>query len=222
MPEPLSQQPQTLQLTVAKAEAGMDALQFVSSLISSLAWPVVVVVFLILFRANIAKLMDRLRKAKLGSAVDISLDHNEAQLEVTEAIAPPNKFEKAANTGIALDEMPTSLTPEAQERTAQLRDLEKAPLDPAETIERLWRLVEQAVRQVARRKGVAGEHINKPVFVLGKHMKGQELFSTQVMVMLAELRKTRNLAAHGEEVTPEAAQRYFRIAARFIMLLESL
>ena len=215
-------EPQILQLTVAKPETGMDVFQFFSSLTGSLAWPIFALVFLIIFRKNIAKLLDRLRKAKFGSAIDISLDDGEAQLEIVEAIAPPNKFEVAAKAGMAIDEMPTSLTTEGKQRAAQLREIENAPADPSELIERLWRLVEQAIRQVALRKGVPAEQINKPVFILGKHMKGQELFTTQVMVMLSELRKTRNLASHGEEVTQESAKRYFALAARFIKLLEDI
>ncbi len=201
----------------------MDGLQFASSVIGSIAWPIVVLTFLVLFRANIRKLIDRLRKASIaGNSIDLSLDDGDARMEVLEAIAPPNQAEKAADSGMAFDEMPPALTPEGKKRDEELADLESELLEPAEVVERIWRLVEQAVREAARRKGMSAAEINKPVFVLGKHMKGQELFTSQLMGMLAELRKVRNLAAHGEEVTHEASRRYFLLAVRFIHLLDGI
>jgi len=223
---PVEQTPQVVQLVLGKAEkakSGMDALQFTASVVGSLVWPVVVLAFLFMFRKNIAKLIDRIRKASIaGNSIDLSLDDGDTQMEVLEAIAPPSQSQRASNAGMAFDEMPPALTPEGQERHKLLGDLENAPLEPAESVERIWRLVEQAVRQAARRKGMAATDVNKPVFVLGKHMKGQELFTSQLMGMLAELRKIRNLAAHGEEVTRASAQRYFQLAVRFINLLDGI
>jgi hypothetical protein len=223
---PSAQTPQVVQLVVGKAEkadASMDGLQFDSSVIGSIAWPVVVLTFLVLFRASIRKLIGRLRKASIaGNSIDLSLDDGDAQMEVLEAIAPPSRSERAANAGMAFDEMPPALTPEGAKRDKDLADLERAPLEPAEVVERIWRLVEQAVRQAAQRKGMTATEINKPVFILGKHMKGQEVFTSQLMGMLAELRKVRNLAVHGEEVTHEASRRYFLLAVRFINLLDGI
>ena len=93
---PSAQTPQVVQLVVGKAEkadASMDGLQFASSVIGSIAWPVIVLTFLVLFRANIRKLIDRLRKASIaGNSIDLSLDDGDAQMEVLEAIAPPRAF----------------------------------------------------------------------------------------------------------------------------------
>lgn len=220
-----AQTPQVVQLVVGKndkAASGMGGLDFTASMVGSLAWPVVVLTFIIFFRENIAKLIDRIKKAKIAGAVELSLEDGAETMEVLEAIAPPSRAEQAANAGMAMDEMPPALTQEAQQRTLQLNQLESSPLEPAEVVEQIWRLVEQAVRQTARRKGVVANKIDKPVFILGKHMKGQEVFTAQLMGMLAELRKVRNLASHGEEVTRDASHRYFLLANRFINLLDSL
>jgi len=216
----------TLQFTIGKADHAMDWLQWSSSIIGSLAWPVAFVVFCLLFRRPITKLIGKLKKASFaGGAIETTLDDSEIRMEAVEAAAPPDKWEQAGAKGMALDQLPPSLSPEVQMKHAnqRVRAIDAIKVDPAEGIEEIWRQVETAVRETARRLGAPADQVNKPIFVLGKHMKGQELFTTQIMVMLAELRKVRNLAVHNEEdVTSEAAQRYFRLAVRLITLLEVL
>jgi hypothetical protein len=215
-----------LELTIGKTGGGMDWLQWSSSVIGSLAWPIAFIAFCLIFRAPLTRLIDKLKKASFaGGAIETTLDEGESRAEVAEAIAPPDRWQKAAAAGMAIDEMPPSLSPEHQTRraTEELQVQTTIDQDPAHAVQQIWRHVEAAVREAAKRKGATAEELTKPVYILSKHMNGQELFTSQVMEMLSDLRRVRNLANHSrEEVTPEAAQRYFRLAVRLINLLEIL
>lgn len=74
--------------TVSEAAQPMDVLEFIASVIGSLAWPLVVAISLILFRSQIRLLIERIKRVSVGdNSIDISQKLEEAEQKVVSVVA---------------------------------------------------------------------------------------------------------------------------------------
>lgn len=81
-----------LKLEVGEAEQGMGWLEFIASVVGSVAWPIAAVAIAVLFRKQIAALLNKIRTLTLGDAVvDFSekLDKVETAAETAPDLAEP-------------------------------------------------------------------------------------------------------------------------------------
>lgn len=159
----------------------MDVLQFVSSIIGSLAWPAAVVWLAFLLRAPLAKLIPRVRGVKYGDLhVDIA-----AQIEdVKEQVEDVKEQVEASG------EAPTPPPPEP---TLSFQSLAKA--DPRAAILSAWIPVEIELNAIAEKTGltlVSGKPAMSQLMELQK-MGALDNFMART---LAKLRRIRNAAVH--------------------------
>lgn len=171
----------------------MDALTFASSLVSSLAWPVAVVILVLFFRGPIGRMVERLPKRLKAGPVEVEWPEIAAEARVALATAPEGK---AAAPGASL--------------TERLADM--AEKEPAAAIMAAWSKVERALRDRmggigARQPSVAGMMLARMA-----HERGE--ISDATLQALEGLSILRNLAAHGrtEGVDREKALDYLTLA----------
>jgi len=186
-----------LELKVGTTDDGMDALTFVSSVIGSIAWPIAAFAIAFLFRAQIRKLLARIKKLSVG---DNSVDFGE-RLEEAEAVA------EAARPA-ALPEPEGLGLPDR--RTAQL-----IALSPSAAVLDAWRRIETEVRTMANPlvAGVTSTTQRPLTFrVAVKYLLEAGQISTSTYTLLHDLQQLRNAAAHGDDVSAADAIRFTIIA----------
>ena len=218
------------QLTIGKADQGMSCFELAASLAGSLGWPIAVALIAFLFRRQVAALLDRLHEVAHGDTKFTFKDDVQKIAEKMEAVeaAAPRIAEGAGNAegkstatahGEAVRSRPSNI-PSAKEL---LNAINFVDVDPSDAVLRSWKLISDAVESLAIKHGLG---VTKPyfgrTFDTAKKLKEQGVFSTQVMVILSELRKKRNAAAHGQEVDADGALRYIQLVSRFLYLIEYL
>lgn len=192
---------------VSRANTGgvVGPLQFISSMVSSLAWPALVLVLVLIMRKPLKDLFSNDRRMKsfaagaTGLRIEYALEEAQTELAKAQVERPP-----------LLPPPSVDASPPAQQGPLY----EVSP--PAAVLESFARL-EQALRQALR------EH---PSYLSG----GSQPRSTRQLIRRAvqldvlsepegkafeELAQIRNYTAHGEaeEITEGAAQRFTEIAA---------
>lgn len=186
-----------LTLKIVKPDDAMDWMTFVSSLVGSIAWPVAAFAIAFLFRSQIRKLLDRLRKLSLG---ENSVDFAE-QLDDAEVIA-----EQAV-----VDVPPAEPGPVAEDE----QKLKMLKLSPSVVVLNEFRAVERKVNKMART--LYADDSSEPfgrklsfrtsVRLLKQH--GQ--ISEATANLLGELFVLRNSAAHTEEISTSEAVRFLQL-----------
>lgn len=180
----------------------MDWLQFVSSVIGSLAWPVAAVAAIIIFQKKIAELMPRLKLKYKDFEASFRLD----QAEKEAASLPP-----------------TPSTPEAQptpEEKAKFESL--AEVSPRAAILEARLEIEDAVRDLARVSGLASDRIQS-VLGLTRLLRSREVIDHQTAALLDDLRVVGNQAAHDSRTNFETvdALRYKVLTDRLLSQLRA-
>lgn len=182
-------------------------LNFIASVIASLAWPVAIIVVASIFRRHIFQLLGRIRKASYGDAeveFDKQLDETEpkvAELETAQPHAdnPPeesvdNEFEKSAKQS---------------PRLAVLND---------------WIKIEEAITSLAEAKGYTGPRAKSFSFAF-RNLSRDGAISPDLHEVIAELRSLRNIAIHARselEVSFDEAQRFHDMASVVTRRIASL
>ena len=182
----------------------MDWKTFVVSVVTTLAWPAVVMILGILYRSQIVALFGRLKSLKVpGGEVTFTdgLAKVEAQVDrfkATEDPAVAEAVEWAADS----------------ERIAgeDDQDVQQSTIDPSGTVIRNWEDLSRAVinlRSVTAGPGRPSYNVQTVVSQLARDGIVNDLFAESVL----GLQRLRNQVVHGEEVpNPGAALIYARRA----------
>lgn len=170
----------------------MDWLEAVSSWISSLAWPVAVVVLVVLLRKPLSTALGTLRhieapgvKADFGAVVADAEDRSESLKE--------------------------SLPAEASERVpGRQRETDHSTThDPSGVIIRAWQLLDDEIVEYAKVAGVLRDGQHESVRNLVHRLQVAGSLERDATITLLELRDLRNRVAHGVHVpTPGEAITY--------------
>lgn len=170
----------------------MTALQFIASLVGSLAWPVVVLVVLVIFRKQVRQLASRPMRRLRAGPLEVEFDRLLSEVEVS-VTTPSDAVQSASSEDVALARLATT-SPAAAVMDAhslvekELRDIVRTAV-PEAGVSRM--AIGQLLRLAVDRKAITPE--------TAKAVEG-------VTVM-------RNLAAHGRasEITVERAQDYLAL-----------
>jgi hypothetical protein len=177
----------------------MDTLTFVAEMVKALAWPITVIVVLILLRRHILALLPLIRKLRL----------KEFEIEFAEKVD-----ELKDEAPRALRHMPARPASAAEQAEQQvIRQL--ADISPRAAVVEAWRVVEKTALELLRaRKKIELPSDRMPPSDLGKllHMTGA-LDSDQLW-LFNKLRKLRNRAVHEDfsDVDREAVLEYIEMA----------
>lgn len=186
----------------------MSWLEFIASMTASLAWPLAAVVIAAIFRSQIGSLLRRLNELGWGDAkakFAKELDKAEETAGTLPSPAPKPEAEQSAA-------LPSPISAE-QERFDKL-----LAISPSAAVVDAWQAVEAAIRVLATKHGIASSSFpNPPAWIRELNKAGHLPMS--VVTLVNELRKTRNVAAHSDEVSVSDAIRFRELAERALAVL---
>jgi len=197
-----------LELKIGKVDDAMDCLTFISSLIESVSWPIAAFAIAFLFRAQIRKLIDRIRKLSVGeNSVDFGEKLDEAEAEAVTVI-------------------PAATTPEP--KVAPLPDLrtqQLIALAPAAAVLDSWRVIERKTLKMAEPyySGSSPNRDGKRMLTFRGAVKAlfeSGVISSSTYTLLLDLQQLRNAAAHDEDVSTADAFRFTALATEVLRFLD--
>jgi uncharacterized protein YutE (UPF0331/DUF86 family) len=186
----------------------LNTFEFISSIIKSLAWPVVVLTIAILLRQPIVKILSNLSKVTYNN------------LEV--------------NFGEKLDELNSSLEskniPENNMQNANSNEDEiitLAQISPAASITMAWSMIEQEILRTIKRLRISPDHpLDNSPFKNINLLKTEGLIDLETENTLNELRNLRNKAVHGhpsnENISQIEAIKYYKLSKKVISILKTI
>ncbi|MFD6029832.1 hypothetical protein ACFWE5_03905 [Cellulosimicrobium funkei] len=189
----------------------MTGLEFVDSTIGHvLSWPVIVLVALLVFRKPIRKRIKAIRRAKVGAA---EVEFTE-KLRDTEENVEQVKSDPAAGPGDESD------SEEREDRARQAEErIREAEENPSASVLLAWADFEREQRRVAHSLGISGRMDAR---TLEKELRKRGVGNDQYAEAVMDLRKMRNLVAHGEyEPSPGEAANYVQLSLELCRFLRA-
>jgi hypothetical protein len=193
--------PQTVvELGAEKGAAPMGLLDFIASLVGSLAWPVAAIIIALLFRRQLTGLLNKIRRLTWGdTAVDFA-----------------DKLDKLENVSReAATEQPDAPVQHTLPDDRFQRLLE---ISPSAAILDAWGPVEQSLRHISKGRNYDPATLKSP-FKTMKQLEADKLVSPTIYKMLRDLQNLRNAAAHQREVSPTDALRFRELAEQVLRAL---
>lgn len=216
----------------------MDWLQFIATVVGHLAWPLVILVLLIMLRSHIGALAQRLEKFSLGGASISFKDilSKNAELIKEDAIQQAREIPPVQEAlPLPLPKPPTSPRELAEVAPPRLDERPEEPLadkprplgrsyakdhlgsfyelSPRGSILRAFEDINRVVRSLAEAYGMADMIDNVSESLLLTALLRQGVVSAEVFSVYDSLRKARDLIVHGDD-TPsvEEVSEYVRQA----------
>jgi hypothetical protein len=184
----------------------VSVLQFIASIVNSLAWPLVVLGSVVILRGPLRALLPLLQRLKYK---DLELDFGQQVRELNAEVAAELPAPGAA-----------ALPPIGGDPViARL-----AETSPRAAVLEAWRAVEAAALLAARRLG--GEVFRDKAFTLHaiRFLEGLDGLDSAIVSLLRDLRGLRNQAAHAPEfaLSPGSALEYAAAADRVASYLRGV
>jgi hypothetical protein len=190
----------------------MNWMQFVSSLVQSLAWPVAAVVIILIFRNGLSKRLGSLLSLTLPGGVEakFSEDLNELEEKAEDAAPHPTDLDPSQPGGADLKNFgpPVPPPPEKDDRALKA--------NPTGVVMEAWKSVESILRAAARRSKSDGSLSNLyNTKALIQHLRTVGFLDDADVAALEKARLMRNLAAHSEDpISPESAESFANISSK--------
>lgn len=180
----------------------MDWLQFFTSIIGSLAWPVAAVVCAMLLRSELVNLLRRLRRLKFKGAeaefTDKLEELEEDVAEIPELVALPEAIQRT------------------EERLASVGQFSNNS-----AVFVAWLVVESAILNLARDAGMLRP--NMPASIAAQRLLDKELIGDSTYRAIRELQELRDIAVHPTEarlISEDEVDRFKKLAEKVAALLE--
>lgn len=186
----------------------MSWLEFIASMTGSLAWPLAAVAIAAIFRSQISSLLRRLNELGWGDAKATFAKELDKAEETAGTLPPPPPKPDAQQHA----NLPSPISTE-QERFDKL-----LAISPSAAVVDAWQAVEEAIRVLATKHGISSSSFPNPTAWIRELQKGGHL-PASVVTLINELRKTRNVAAHSDEVSVSDAIRFRELAERALAVL---
>jgi len=180
----------------------MDALTFLSNMVESLAWPVTVIVAVIVLKKPLEKLLPTIRKFQYK---DLNLEFGELARQA-EAILPKT-------TQVTIEHMKVPIT--------ALREV--ADISPRAAIMEAWRSVEYELKEAATRKNITELRQGNTKRLIDR-LRENDVISGPIAVLLHDLRALRNDAVHAAEleISSASTEQYIVTANNLCNYLKSI
>ena len=171
----------------------MTALEFISSIVSALAWPAAVCVFVFVFRRQLGGLINRLSSLKSPSGWQLDFDAEIMAIEVKTAALPPPSSEVQAVIASA----------------SELPELERVVDSPRSMVLVAWADLVDAIRGATLRSSIELPASTPAAFTLDAlHSRG--LVSSDLTTLVLDLQRLRDGVAHGSELPiPQSGARQY-------------
>lgn len=186
----------------------LGLLEFIASVVDSLAWPILILVLAIIFRKSFSELLGKLKKVDWGNRVaEFEQELSKIEQEVDELSGESELF---------LEEVP-----ELVEVVSHSEDL--ADNYPPLAVIQSWIAIEKELRSVAERIGfLESERIS--IGSILRQFRKRDIFPPSTLSLIDEMRVMRNKAAHGDlnEITREQALRFYEVANEIRRYIRSM
>lgn len=196
----------------------MDVLSFVAALVDALAWPAVLVVLLVIGRAQIRELVRALLKLRYKS---FELEFGRRVQELEEQLDPVSPVADVKGRFEATLP-PLGSTLQGHVYSAEESLIARlATISPRAAVYEAWREVEHALVDLAQRYGMDSRR--SPGRLVGA-LDSRGVLSGNTVLVLNELRTLRNEAVHQREVSlsTQEALEYAAVAQRIERQLRGL
>lgn len=203
----------------------MDWLQWSSSVIGSIAWPISISVVALAYRGQIGQLLKRIRGAKYGAA-EVSFSDELDKIEVQASGLLTRPVSDVTDTSIEAPQSTTYTSKDGKQVPddgfPELQDCftEIAKLSPSAAVLDAWRNVELELERSFGRSGLSREKKRMPPIQLGMKLYEMGIIHQQTIDIIKELQSLRNSAAHSEEVSMADAYRFKWLANNAINRLQ--
>lgn len=178
------------------------------SLVETLAWPVTVLILVLLFRQEVGGLAKRLSTLKYKN-VEAKFDKELREAEKAALQVTPH-----------LDSEHLETVDEESERVSLGRLERIAQVSPRAAISEAWMEVEQAAQQLAANAEPPGVVKYSP-YALGEFLSNKGIVDDAAASFYNQLRSVRNKAMHTRDfvIESEEAERYFELAMGLVAYL---
>jgi hypothetical protein len=192
----------------------MNMLQFIASLVSSLAWPIVVVVLVFILRAPLTTVLLTLTRLKYKDLeLDFGRELKQLEKEARALDIAPKQMKKAA---VAKREPRQFL-----EEAAQMADDFSAP-----AIAVAWQAVEAELMAAVMRMGISPDYpAHNSALKNAQLLREQDKIDSRTFELLNRMRMLRNSVIHGANraaIKSDEAAEFVALARGVVEKLEAL
>ena len=191
----------------------MNTLEFIASVISSVSWPVAIVIGAIVLRDHIGEALKRLGKITAGG-VELSFANEKDQMR-----------REATAADLSTDNRKLESLSDSSVRQLLERGRQIAFEDPETAITLAWTALETTVRLVEVRMREDRAFRPKDGIEIISALRGQGTFESSSATLIQQLRKVRNAAIHqsvtGPGLTFKDADEFIAFSTAIISRLES-
>lgn len=204
-----------MHLTFA-TDDGIGWLDFIASLIGSLAWPLVILALAILYRGPITYVLKNLREAKWGGnsvTIGMQIDEAEEAAREVEAVVPSE----------AVDTTPINAHEEQEELSTQKNRM--LAQEPGLMVLQQWAMIESKLAEIsAPHFRLDEQHRPANAMRITRELARRGLIPSEVVDLIGELRHIRNSVAHGQYATVSRldALRFVELSQRVQQLLAAV
>ena len=192
-----------LELKIGAADKSMGWMEFISSLVGSLAWPVAAVIIAAIFHKQIAGLLSKVRRLNWG----------DASIELAEQLDMVEDRARVIEAEVAL---PAPMHEEAEVPDDRFQAL--LTISPSAAILDAWKPVERRLATLGKEHFGAGTKYT-PTHKIAERLSAMGVLMSSVVGMVDDLRNIRNEASHSREVSVTDAIRFQQLASQVMSLL---
>ncbi|MFD1956369.1 hypothetical protein ACFSL6_19840 [Paenibacillus thailandensis] len=191
----------------------MDWLTFVSEIVKTLAWPVSVLMIIILLKKPLTELIPSITKLKYK---EFELDFD-MELEEAEKIAEEARLPKTTDM---INNQVMRVNSNAVERLSYIKDVNLR--SSRDGIIDSWLLVEEALRKLAEKNEFRS--INMPPMKILRDLSDNKVITHELFEICDRLYRIRNEAVHNRtfKVSPNKSNEYINLTFRVLASLNHL
>ena len=208
----------------------MDWLQFIASVIGSLAWPAAAVILGFMFREQVRKLLDKMKSLKAPGGIEAAFEQEAKELNVQATVQTATPEEVAQKQVVQKENLERLLTTKDLKPSEWISPeedwLEVNPrLDrPSSVILRCWFALEELMGGIIREANVP--RVGAPEGGYGYYahsLHAANIIDKQTADTLKRMRSLRDQLIHSElEPSREAAVDYYVAARKLIAKLQPI
>jgi uncharacterized protein YutE (UPF0331/DUF86 family) len=193
----------------------MDWLQFIASLIKSLAWPITIVFLVVFFRTSIRRAFLKLTRLKYK---DLELDFGYELKQI----------EKEAKAIDIVPQPSRDIGPSKRDSSHLLQEAaELAQRFPEPAVAVAWQAIEDELMQAVMRLGISPDYpAQNSAHKNAELLKAQGAIDERTIELLSRMRNLRNMAVHGghgpDNVTHDEALEILALARGVVEKLRAL
>jgi hypothetical protein len=193
----------------------MDWLQFLASLIKSLAWPATLVMLVVLFRIPIRRALLTLTRLKYKD-FELDFGHELKQLE------------KEAKAIDITPQLPKSIAPTKRDSSQLLQEAAQlAQRFPEPAVAVAWQAVEDELMQAVMRLAISPDYpAHNSALRNAELLKAQDAIDKRTFELLNRMRNLRNMAVHGAHgaayITTDEALEFLALTRGVVEKLQAL